>query len=80
MLRTVGRTLWSILAHDRPTWWGDYAALASLAALALLGALVLGWPWVAEVVLRTAADGAVLFRAGLAALLEWLSSALPRPG
>ena len=80
MRRTLGRALWSILAYDRPTWWGDYAALATLGALLLLGALVLGWPWVSEAVARAIADGLTLVRSGFAALVERLTSMLPRLG
>ena len=80
MRRTIGRALWSILAYDRATWWGDYAAPAALAGLVLLGALVLAWPWVSEAVPRAIGDGLILIRAGLAALAERLTAMLPRIG
>jgi hypothetical protein len=80
MRRTLGRALWSILAYDRPTWWGDYAALAALAGLVVLGALILGWPWVSEAVVRVVADGMTLVRVGFDRLVEWLRGALPRLG
>lgn len=80
MRRALGRALWWLLTYERPTGRPDYAALLTLLALALLGALVVGWPWLVDLVPRALAAAWALVQAGALALAERLRSALPRGG
>ncbi len=80
MWRTVGRAFWWVLAYERPTWWGDYAALAALAGLLALGAVALSWPWLVVEVPRGLVAGLAVIQATVAGWIEWLRSALPRIG
>jgi len=80
MWRTLGRAFWWVLAYDRPTWRGDYAALLALFGLLLLGALALSWPWLVVEVPRGLAAGWAVVQATLAGWIEQVRSALPRIG
>ncbi|MCC7106600.1 MAG: hypothetical protein IT307_15795 [Chloroflexi bacterium] len=76
------RVLWWLVASGRPEDRWDVIPVLFIFALALLGALIIGWPWIAA-----DAPGAVSsFSDTLARGWVWLTgtlqrgaSALPRP-
>jgi hypothetical protein len=67
---------WWVVAVDRPTWAGDYAAMIGLLLLLVLGAVALSWPWLSEEVPRAVAAG---LAAGTA-WVRWLVAVLTRLG
>jgi hypothetical protein len=80
MLRGVGRALWWVVAAERPSWAGEYAAMLALPALLALGALALAWPWVSVEAPRALAAGLAVVQATLSEWARQLWAALPRLG
>ena len=74
------RLLWWIVAYERPTWVGDYAAILGLVLLLLLGALALSWPWVSEAGAGAVAAGLAAIGRLAAAWLHQVGAALARSG
>ena len=80
MRRNMGRAFWWLFTYERPTRPEDYAALLALLGLSLLGALILTWPWLIELVPRALATAWAAIQAGALALAAWLRNSLPRLG
>ena len=77
MRRVLRRATWWLLTYERPRTRHDYAALTALAAIALLGALLIAWPWLVEQIPRALGAAWALVLAGAQALFERLRSLLP---
>lgn len=75
MWRGLERAFWWLVAYERPRGRGDYAALVAFVGLALLGAVVVTWPWLIELLWRGLATGWALLQGGGRALVERLRSA-----
>ena len=75
--QVVAALAWVFLSR-RPSWSGDWLALATLPLLLLLGTLALTWPWWTAELPRLLLAGANVVQSAVQSAIQQLASLMPK--